>query len=132
MTPVRRALSQAIAAPGSHPGLLRQRTPPPLTPRASPCCVRVGPYDFPLVDYDAFGDSLYLGPQEGGGVSEGTTPEGHAFLYPDHGGREVIGVELDGVRRQLDLEGAVTITLPSGEVVRLSEVEQLITRQRGG
>jgi uncharacterized protein YuzE len=91
--------------------------------------MQVGPYHFPLVDYDAFGDSLYLGPEEGGGVSDETTPEGHAFLYPDEGGSQVIGVELEGVRRQLDLEGAVTITLPSGQVVRLVEVEKLISTQ---
>jgi hypothetical protein len=90
--------------------------------------VKIGPYEFPLVDYDRFADIVYLRRREGeDGESRGTTPEGHAFLYPFDGANDIIGVDLEGVQRQLESEGGVFITTPAGDQIRLVEVERLIT-----
>lgn len=89
--------------------------------------MRLGPYDFPSVDYDRFADMVRLRLEDGAdGVSAGTTPEGHAFLYPDDGGDQVVGVDLEGVAGQLQDEGRVTITLPDGSVERLEQIERLV------
>lgn len=92
--------------------------------------MQVGPYNFPMIDYYRFADSVYLGPESGGGESGDLTPEGHAFLYPDGGGDEIIGLELQGVSRQLEQDGEVAVTLPSGEKVRLPVIERLIEENR--
>lgn len=91
--------------------------------------MNVGPYEFPLVDYDRFADIVYLRRADGeDGESRGTTPEGHAFLYPFDAdeGAEPIGLDLEGVKRQLEHDGGVFITTPAGERVQLEGVEKLV------
>lgn len=89
--------------------------------------MNVGPYEFEHLDYDAFGDVGYARRHEGeGGVGIEDTPEGHAFLAPVDGGEEIIGIDFGSPRAQLERTGHVTITLPSGEVVEVPELERLI------
>jgi hypothetical protein len=94
---------------------------PPATP------FKVGPYEFAYVSYDAFGDVGYVRRFEGhGGIGVEDTPEGHAFLTPVNGGDEIVGIDFGSPRAQLERTGNVSITLPSGEVVDVPELERLI------
>lgn len=78
--------------------------------------VSVGPYTFDNVSYDAEADVLYL---HTGDPSTATdfdeSPEGHALRFDVE--QDLVGVTIVSVKRLLERDGKVTITVP--KVVRV-------------
>lgn len=83
--------------------------------------VNVGPYNFEPVTYFPEIDHL----RAGGGQIGDTNDARHVFFYASDG-KEPVGIELFGPRRQLESEGAITVALPSGEHVRVPDAERLV------
>lgn len=78
--------------------------------------VSVGPYTFDNVSYDAEADVLYLhmgDPSTAADFDE--SPEGHALRFDIE--QNLVGVTIVGVKRLLEQDGKVTITVP--KVVRV-------------
>jgi uncharacterized protein YuzE len=73
--------------------------------------VRIGNIDFESASYYAEGDVLYL---HNGSPSDAVdfdgSPEGHHTRYDAAG--NLIGIMIVNARLILDLEGAITVTLP--------------------
>jgi uncharacterized protein YuzE len=84
--------------------------------------LRAGRYTFPYVTYDAPSDVLYASvqPQRSQGRRE-RTPEQHFLRYDDEG--RFVGLTLVEPRSQLEREGAVYVSLPSGDRVRVQGIE---------
>jgi uncharacterized protein YuzE len=73
--------------------------------------VTIDELTFDRGDYDAEGDVLYLGRGDANNGSDAAlTPEGHGVRYDSQG--EVIGVTIINVRRIIERDGYLTITLP--------------------
>ena len=88
--------------------------------------LRAGRYTFSHVTYDPPSDVLYAAigsPRPG---RREPTPESH-YLRFDVRGR-LAGVILMNPREQLEREGGVFVTLPSGERERVAGAESLIRR----
>lgn len=83
--------------------------------------MKVGPYNFEPTTYFPEIDHL----RAGGGQIGDSTDARHVFFYAD-GGEVPLGIELFGLREQLETEGAITVVLPSGERVRIPEAEELV------
>ncbi len=91
--------------------------------------ITLGPHTFMHASYDAFGDVLYLRRRAGeGGVGDGDTPEGHAWIYPVDGGDEVVGADIANARRILDRHGRLVITLPDGSPAEVPQARELLRR----
>lgn len=78
--------------------------------------VSVGPYTFDNVSYDAEAGVLYLhmgDPSTAADCDE--SPEGHALRFNVE--QNLVGVTIVGVKRLLEQDGKVTITVP--KVVRV-------------
>ncbi|MFZ2114081.1 MAG: DUF2283 domain-containing protein [Solirubrobacteraceae bacterium] len=78
--------------------------------------VSVGHYTFDNVSYDAEADVLYLhmgDPSTAADFDE--SPEGHALRFDVE--QNLVGVTIVGVKRLLERDGKVTITVP--KVVRV-------------
>jgi uncharacterized protein YuzE len=84
--------------------------------------LRAGRFTFPYVTYDAPSDVLYasMEPQRRQGTRE-PTPEQHFLRFDDEG--RFIGLTLVEPRSQLEREGAVYVSLPSGDRVRVQGIE---------
>lgn len=84
--------------------------------------LRAGPYTFPYVTYDASSDVLYAGfeRQRRQGSRERTAEDD--FLRYDADGR-FIGITLVNPRSRLEREGAVYLSLPSGDRARVQGLE---------
>jgi uncharacterized protein YuzE len=81
--------------------------------------VRIGPFEFDYVRYDADADVLYLSmgePREGYGEE---TPEGHFVRY-DQDGR-FYGVTLIDAQSVQRKQGGLNVTLPVPENVELPD-----------
>lgn len=73
--------------------------------------VSVGPYTFDNVSYDAEADVLYLHVGEPSTAADfDESPEGHALRF-DAGGN-LVGVTIVGVKRLIERDGGLTITVP--------------------
>jgi uncharacterized protein YuzE len=86
--------------------------------------LRAGPYTFAHVTYDPPSDVIYAtigGPQPG---ERRQTPERHLLRFDERG--RFFGLILVDPREQLEREGAVFVSLPSGERVRVQGVEALL------
>ena len=85
--------------------------------------LRAGRYTFPYVTYDAPSDVLYasIEPQRRQGRRE-RTPEEHFLRFDDE--ERFVGITLVEPRSQLERDGAVFLSLPSGDRVRVQGVEQ--------
>jgi uncharacterized protein YuzE len=86
--------------------------------------LRAGPYTFSHVTYDPPSDVLYAaieGPRQG---SREKTPEEHVLRFDERG--EFFGVILVSPREQIEREGGVFLSLPSGDRVRVQGVEALM------
>ena len=86
--------------------------------------VRVGPYSFRYVTYDASSDVLdvaMVAPRPG---RRERTPEAH-FLRFDEEGR-FFGITFMDARRQLEREGGVYVNLPCGGRERVAGAERFI------
>jgi hypothetical protein len=83
--------------------------------------LRAGPHTFRHVTYDAPSDVLYATIVETPTARRERTPEGHVCSFDERG--RFIGVALMSPREQLEREGSVSLTLPSGERERVQGVE---------
>jgi hypothetical protein len=83
--------------------------------------LRIGRHNFPYVTYDASSDVIYAKYDASDSASREPTPEEHVLLY-DQDGR-FHGVALMEPRERLDRDGAVYVTLPSGDYERVAGVE---------
>lgn len=83
--------------------------------------LRAGPYTFSHVTYDAPSDVLYAALTSPMPGARRTTPEAHILRFDEEG--RFSGITLVNPRDQLAREGAVYISLPSGERVRVQGAE---------
>jgi hypothetical protein len=83
--------------------------------------VRTGRYAFPYVTYDPPSDVLYARISHGRDASREPTPEGDVWTFDDRG--RPTGMIVMEPRRRFDRDGAVYVTLPTGERERLQGVE---------
>jgi uncharacterized protein YuzE len=83
--------------------------------------MRTGRYSFPYVTYDPPSDVLYARISQARDASRERTEEGDVWTY-DADGRPT-GVIVIEPRQRFDREGAVYVTLPTGERERLQGVE---------
>ena len=83
--------------------------------------VRTGRYSFPYVSYDPPSDVLYGRISNEDASSRERTDEGDIWTYDDRG--RPTGIIVMEPRRRFDRDGAVYVTLPTGERERLQGVE---------
>jgi uncharacterized protein YuzE len=83
--------------------------------------IRAGRHTFRQVTYDPPSDVLYATLTDAPTARRERTPEGHVCRF-DRRGR-FTGLTLMGPREQLEREGAVSVTLPSGERERVQGIE---------
>jgi uncharacterized protein YuzE len=88
--------------------------------------VRGGRYSFSRVTYDPPSDVLYAGLREARAVRRERTDEGDVWTY-DEADRP-IGVIVMEPRERLERDGAVYVTMPSGERERLQGIEAELGR----
>ncbi|MQA73773.1 MAG: hypothetical protein GEU88_05410 [Solirubrobacterales bacterium] len=88
--------------------------------------IRVGPYTFEDVDYDADSDILYVRTGESVTVIGDETTEGHVLCYAETGPDRLVGIDFFNPRRTLSREGEVTVTLPRGERVAAEGIERAL------
>ncbi len=86
--------------------------------------LRAGPYTFAHVTYDAPSDVLYAALEAPRAGTRKTTQEAHVLRFDDDG--RFFGMTLVNPRRQLEREGGVYVSLPSGERVRVQGAEAAI------
>lgn len=86
--------------------------------------IRVGPYTFRNVTYDGPSDVLYASIGELPRSRREPTPEEHLWHFDDRG--RFRGITLMGPREQLERDGAVYVSLPTGELERVQGVELLL------
>jgi hypothetical protein len=90
--------------------------------------VRVGPYEFRDVIYDPNRDVLDLSIEGLGGVGDDDTPEGHTWFVENDESDEIVALQIIEPRRAIELDGALYVTLPTGERVVAQGVEEVLTR----
>jgi hypothetical protein len=86
--------------------------------------LRAGRYTFSHVTYDPPSDVLYAAigsPRPGSRVQ---TPESHYLRFDDRD--RLSGMILMNPRAQLEREGAVYVSLPEGDRVRVQGIEALV------
>jgi hypothetical protein len=86
--------------------------------------LRAGPFTFSHVTYDAPSDVIYAAIDEPRGGRREQTPEAHYLRFDDRD--HFSGMILMSPREQLEREGGVYVSLPSGERVRVQGAESLI------
>ena len=86
--------------------------------------LRAGPYTFNHVTYDPPSDVMYAAIEAPRPGRRERTPEEHLLRFDDRG--EFFGMILVGPREQIEREGAVFVSLPSGDRVRVQGVEALM------
>jgi uncharacterized protein YuzE len=86
--------------------------------------IRAGQYTFSHVTYDGPSDVLYAAVDRPRPGTRRETPEADVLRFDERG--EFFGVILNNPRARLEREGAVKLTLPSGELVRVQGVEAAI------
>jgi uncharacterized protein YuzE len=83
--------------------------------------LRAGAHTFRQVTYDAPSDVVYATIEDAPTARREQTPEGHVISF-DRRGR-FTGIALMGAREQLEREGSVSVTMPSGERERVQGIE---------
>jgi hypothetical protein len=83
--------------------------------------MRTGRYSFPYVTYDPPSDVLYARIAQGRDASREPTPEGDVWTFDERG--RPTGMIVMEPRRRYERDGAVYVTLPTGERERLQGVE---------
>ncbi|HYU60750.1 MAG TPA: hypothetical protein VEK39_08315 [Solirubrobacterales bacterium] len=86
--------------------------------------LRAGPYTFRHVTYDPPSDVMYAAIERPRAGTREKTPEAHILRFDERG--EFFGMILVGPREQLDREGGVFVSLPSGDRVRVQGIEALM------
>jgi uncharacterized protein YuzE len=90
--------------------------------------MRAGRISFPEVSYDPPSDVLYATLRAAKAVSRERTEEGDVWSFDERG--RPTGVIVMEPRERLERDGAVYITLPSGERERLQGIEAAIRSRR--
>ena len=86
--------------------------------------VRIGRHTFNYVTYDPPSDVLEVG-LEGPPVGRReASPERHLWRLDDH--ERLVGITFMNPRAQLEREGALYVTLPSGERERVAGAERVL------
>jgi hypothetical protein len=83
--------------------------------------LRVGRHNFGFVTYDASSDVIYAKVDGSPSARREATPEEHVWLFDEDD--RFHGVALMEPRERLERDGAVYVTLPSGEHERVAGVE---------
>ena len=78
--------------------------------------LRVGRHNFAYVTYDAASDVIYAKDDDSPSARRERTPEGHVWLFDEDD--RFHGIALMEPRERLERDGAVHVSLPSGELVR--------------
>ncbi len=93
--------------------------------------VSVGPYTFDNVSYDAEADVLYLHMGDPStAVDFDESPEGHALRFDVE--QNLVGVTIVGVKRLLERDGKVTITVPKAIRVDAEVIAPALVTARDG
>lgn len=87
--------------------------------------LRAGPYTFSHVTYDPPSDVIYAAIDSPASGTRQETPERHVLRFDERG--RFSGMILVGPRAQLEREGAVFVSLPTGERVRVQGAERLMS-----
>ena len=88
--------------------------------------LRVGPYTFSEVTYDGPSDVLYASIGTLNWSRREQTPEEHVWHFDDRG--RFRGLTLVCPREQLERDGAVYVSLPTGELERVQGIELELRR----
>jgi hypothetical protein len=83
--------------------------------------LRIGRHNFTYVTYDAASDVIYAKRDASPSARREATPEEHVWLFDERD--RFHGVALMEPRERLERDGAVYVTLPSGEQERVAGVE---------
>ena len=83
--------------------------------------LRIGRHNFTYVTYDASSDVIYAKRDSSPSARRELTPEDHVWLFDSDD--RFHGVALMEPRERLERDGAVYLTLPSGEQERVAGVE---------
>ncbi len=83
--------------------------------------LRAGRHNFTYVTYDAASDVIYAKFDAAPSVRRESTPEQHVWLFDEDD--RFHGIALMEPRERLEREGAVYVSLPSGERERVVGVE---------
>jgi uncharacterized protein YuzE len=86
--------------------------------------LRVGRHTFSYATYDAPSDVLYAAIDGLPRGSREPTPEEHLWRFDEEG--RFVGITFMNPRAQMEREGAVYVTLPTGERVRAAGAESLV------
>lgn len=86
--------------------------------------LRAGPYTFSHVTYDPPSDVLYAAIGRPGPGRRVQTPESHYLRFDDRD--RFSGITFMNPREQLEREGAVYVSLPEGDRVRVQGVEAVV------
>ncbi len=89
--------------------------------------LRIGRHNFTYVTYDASSDVIYAKHDASPSARREPTPEEHVWLFDSDD--KFHGIALMEPRERLDRDGAVFVTLPSGELERVGGIEFAV---RGG
>ncbi len=89
--------------------------------------LRAGPYTFSHVTYDPPSDVLYAAIGRPRAGSRERTPESHYLRFDGRG--RFSGVILMNPREQLERDGAVYLSLPEGDRVRVQGVEAFLRQE---
>jgi hypothetical protein len=91
--------------------------------------IRLGRHNFPRVVYDASSDVLYASIAGSEPVRREATPEDDTWLFDAR--ERLIGVRVIEPRQRWERDGAVWVSLPTGERERATGVEAAL-RSGGG
>ncbi len=91
--------------------------------------IRAGRFTFTHVTYDGPSDVLYASIEVPRPGTRSVTPEDDVLRFDERG--ELFGVILNNPRERLDRDGAVKLTLPSGDLVRVQGIEAAIRSGEG-
>ena len=83
--------------------------------------LRVGRHNFAYVTYDAASDVIYAKDDDSPSARREPTPEGHVWLFDEDD--RFHGIALMEPRERLERDGAVHVSLPSGELERAVGVD---------
>jgi hypothetical protein len=83
--------------------------------------LRVGRHNFAYVTYDESSDVIYAKYDGSPSARREPTPESHVWLFDEYG--RFHGIALMEPRERLKRDGAVYVSLPSGERERVVGVE---------
>jgi len=94
--------------------------------------VRIGPYEFTKFRFHPDGDSMALSIDGRWGTAIWDSPENDVWFVDFDDLDEIVAVELNDPRDRLRRDGAVFVTLPSGERVKAEGIEEAIAQLPDG